>query len=112
MKGNWYLIGLVILVNGLVATNAMAAFYKWVDKSGQMHYTQTPPPDSQLKKDNLAKTTSASPSEQKAISNLIGNWEGTRDKSSVVLEFHRDGRFVDRNVVANGYSQNETPVPH
>jgi len=106
MKRNWYLIGLVILVNGLVVTSTQAAFYKWVDKSGQMHYTQTPPPDSQLQKNNLAKTTSASPSEQKAINSLIGNWQGKRDKAEVVLEFHKDGRFVDRNVADKGYFQN------
>jgi len=108
MKCNWYLIGLVILANGVIAANAHAAFYKWVDKNGETHYTQTPPPESQLQKNNLAQTTSATPDEQKTINGLIGNWVGTREKDQVVLEFHKDGRFVDRSSVAKGYIQNGT----
>ena len=106
MKRNWYLIGLVILANGIMAANAHAAFYKWVDKNGEMHYTQTPPPESQLQKNNLAQTTSATPDEQKTINVLLGNWIGTREKQQVVLEFYKDGRFVDRTSVSKGYIQN------
>lgn len=39
---NRFIPGLVILV---LAANASAAMYKWVDENGEVHYTQSPPPE-------------------------------------------------------------------
>lgn len=34
----------ILLASAMVATNAAADMYKWTDKNGETHYTQTPPP--------------------------------------------------------------------
>ena len=39
-------IGSVLLLNSVYAQT----YYKWVDKAGSTHYTQTPPPGSLAKK--------------------------------------------------------------
>lgn len=38
------LVPVVLLVNMMMMTNATANMYKWTDKNGEIHYTQTPPP--------------------------------------------------------------------
>ena len=40
--------------------NSMAEFYKWTDESGQVHYTQTAPPEQQAEKVKVNTTTPAS----------------------------------------------------
>lgn len=37
------LIPVILLVTGLTSS-AFAEMYKWIDKNGEVHYTQTPPP--------------------------------------------------------------------
>ena len=44
----------------LSASPSQAEFYKWTDESGQVHYTQTPPPEQQAEKIEV-KTGTASP---------------------------------------------------
>jgi len=106
MVRKYYLISIVILAGGLFVTNTQAAFYKWVDKNGEMHYTQTPPPADQIQRNNMSMANSASPEERKIINILVGNWEGTRSGGKVFVDFNMDGRFEDRSPTASGFSQN------
>ncbi|WP_455366559.1 ankyrin repeat domain-containing protein, partial [Kaarinaea lacus] len=75
---------------------AHSAFYKWVDKNGQVHYTQTPPPQSQVNKDPGKLKMAGSNEEKKAHRILIGNWIGDRKDEKVYVNFNYDGRFEDR----------------
>ena len=54
-------LGLLLM---LVAQPSQAEFYKWTDESGQVHYTQTPPPEQSAEKiriDTHTPTSSAIP---------------------------------------------------
>jgi hypothetical protein len=43
----------------VVALPSQAEFYKWTDESGQVHYTQTPPPEQQAEKITVDTGTAA-----------------------------------------------------
>jgi len=87
-----------------------SAFYKWVDKDGQVHYTQTPPRTTQLSEQEMSKALAKSDQDSKSVNKLVGNWIGTRKgknyEETVVVEFLMDGRFEDRTQTASGYIQN------
>ena len=55
----------------LSASPSQAEFYKWTDESGQIHYTQTPPPEQQAEKIEVktgrATTTAAPPTEKDGV---------------------------------------------
>jgi len=100
----------MLFANVFAATSAYSAFYKWVDKDGQVHYTQTPPQNTQMSKGGTSKALANSDKDSKSVSKLVGNWIGTRKGKSgednVVVEFFMDGRFDDRNQSGGGYVQN------
>lgn len=52
--GTKALLGMVGLIAATWATTAMAetTIYKWVDKKGEVHFTQTPPPKTQAEQVN------------------------------------------------------------
>lgn len=87
-----YSVIVLVLVAGFFASAAHSEFYKWVDKTGQVHYTQTPPPSSQIKQDAM----SSNAQDRKTYKTLIGNWIGKRKDQHVLLNFTADGRFEDR----------------
>jgi hypothetical protein len=91
MFGKYSVIVLVLLA-GCFASAAHSEFFKWVDKSGQVHYTQTPPPSDQIKQDAM----SSNANDRKTYKILIGNWVGKRKEQKVLLNFTADGRFEDR----------------
>ena len=99
-------VGLILLGNGLFVSVAHSAFYKWVDKKGQVHYTQTPPPASQIQTNSMSKAMSGNAEEKKLVKALIGNWSGTRKDERVFLEFNVDGRFEDRTKTDKRFVQN------
>lgn len=101
---------IVFTINLCVITTAHSAFYKWVDKDGQVHYTQTPPRNAQMSKKNASKTLANSKDDRKSVNNLVGSWVGTRKgkntEENVAVDFHLDGRFEDRTNTASGFIQN------
>lgn len=113
---NLFFLTSVILVNVLLMSPAQSAFYKWVDKNGQVHYTQTPPQSTQMSKDEMSKALTKSDKDSKSMSKLVGNWVGTRkskkSEDNVVVEFFMDGRFDDRTQSGGGYVQNGTGKWH
>ena len=113
---NLFLLVNVILVNVLLTSPAQSAFYKWVDKNGQVHYTQTPPQSTQMSKDEMSKALTKSDKDSKSRSKLVGNWVGTRkskkSEDNVVVELFMDGRFDDRTKSGEGYIQNGTGKWH
>lgn len=100
----------IILLNLCMISGAQSAFYKWVDKNGQVHYTQTPPQTTQMNKKNASKALANSKSDRKSINTLVGSWVGTRKgkntDESVAVDFHLDGRFEDRTQTPSGFLQN------
>lgn len=77
-------------------STAHSAFYKWIDKNGQIHYTQTPPPENQVHQNPVSKKMSGTPQERKLQSAVIGNWVGDRKGEKVYVNLSFDGRFEDR----------------
>ncbi len=113
---NFSMLLVAVVVNIFVMSSAQSAFYKWVDKNGQVHYTQTPPNSAQMSKDEMSKALANSDKDSKAVNKLVGNWVGTRksktNEDNVVVEFFMDGRFDDRTQTAGGYIQNGTGKWH
>ena len=95
MFGKYIVAGLV-LGTVFFAAAAHSAFYKWVDKNGQVHYTQTPPPADKMKKSAMSDTVSGTAEDKKLYKTIIGNWIGKRKDDEVLLNFTADGRFEDR----------------
>ncbi|WP_455375308.1 ankyrin repeat domain-containing protein [Kaarinaea lacus] len=111
---NLTLLMMMVVVNAFVLSPAQSAFYKWVDKDGQVHYTQTPPRNAQMSKGEMSKALASSEKDSKVVNKLVGNWIGTRKskkkgyEENVVVEFFMDGRFDDRTQTGSGYIQNGT----
>ncbi|WP_455219186.1 ankyrin repeat domain-containing protein [Kaarinaea lacus] len=91
-----HIVVLVLLTQLLTISAAQSAFYKWVDKNGQIHYTQTPPPKNQVHQNPTSKRMSGTPQERKLQSAVIGNWVGDRKGEKVYVNLSFDGRFEDR----------------
>lgn len=110
MQKKIYLLVAVIAFNLCMLSAAHSAFYKWVDKNGQVHYTQTPPKKEQMSKKTASKALANSKKDTKSVSNLVGNWVGTRKgknlDENVAVDFHLDGRFEDRSQKASGFVHN------
>jgi hypothetical protein len=87
---------LVLLIQVIFISAAQSAFYKWVDKNGQVHYTQTPPRADQVSKNPGAQNMHGTREEKQAHQTLIGNWIGERKNEKVYVNFNYDGRFEDR----------------
>ncbi|MDX1812922.1 MAG: ankyrin repeat domain-containing protein, partial [Gammaproteobacteria bacterium] len=96
----------VLMLQLIFVSVAHSAFYKWVDKSGQVHYTQTPPPAEQLNKNPGASKMQGTPEEQKIHRTLIGNWVGNRKGEKVYVNFNYDGRFEDRTQNSKSFKYN------
>ena len=58
MFHNIHIVALVLLTQCMAISVAHSAFYKWVDKKGQIHYTQTPPPEDQVQQNPVSKKMS------------------------------------------------------
>ncbi|MGD8560156.1 MAG: ankyrin repeat domain-containing protein [Gammaproteobacteria bacterium] len=101
MLGKVSVVMFLFLAVGL-ATTAQAEFYKWVDKNGQVHYTQTPPPADQIKQEAM----SSNEEDIKNYKIIIGNWIGSRKNKTVILNFFADGRFEDRTQTGSSTSYN------
>ena len=91
-----FIVTLALLLQIVFMSVAQSAFYKWVDKNGQVHYTQTPPPAEKINKDPSAQKAQGTKEEQNIHRNLIGNWVGDRKNERVYVNFNYDGRFEDR----------------
>ena len=100
----------VFAINLFMISAAQSAFYKWVDKNGQVHYTQTPPRNAQMSKKNASRALANSKDDRGSINNLVGSWVGSRkgknSEETVALDFYLDGRFEDRTQTGSGYIQN------
>ncbi|KPJ92670.1 MAG: hypothetical protein AMJ55_09460 [Gammaproteobacteria bacterium SG8_15] len=91
-----FIVTFTLLLQIVFMSVAQSAFYKWVDKNGQVHYTQTPPPADQINKNPTSQKMQGNSEEQKIHRNLIGNWVGDRKNEKVYVNFNYDGRFEDR----------------
>ncbi|MCI0505463.1 MAG: ankyrin repeat domain-containing protein [Gammaproteobacteria bacterium] len=101
-----YMIAFMLMMQLLFVPAANSAFYKWVDKNGQVQYTQTPPREDQMHQDSGKKILTGTPAEQKIHRTLIGNWVGDRKNENVYLNFNTDGRFEDRTEENNRFRYN------
>jgi hypothetical protein len=100
------IVALVLLAHCMAISVAHSAFYKWVDKNGQIHYTQTPPPKDQVHKNPVSKKMSGTPKEQQLQGALIGNWVGDRKGEKVYVNISFDGRFEDRTQIGQKFKYN------
>lgn len=91
-----YITVTLVLAASMTSAVSYSATYKWVDQSGQIHYTQTPPPADKIKQSAMSDALSGSAEDKKLFQTLIGNWIGKRKDSEVLLNFTADGRFEDR----------------
>ncbi|WP_455207260.1 ankyrin repeat domain-containing protein [Kaarinaea lacus] len=105
-----FTLALLLLLQLLFISVAHSAFYKWVDKNGQVHYTQTPPPADQLHKNPGSQNMPGTTEEQKLHQTLIGNWVGDRKGEKVYVNFNYDGRFEDRTQDASRFRYNGVGV--
>jgi len=105
-----YGIAVLLLAQVIFASAVHAAFYKWVDKSGQVHYTQTPPPEDQVNKNPSAGDKQGTSEERKIHKILIGNWVGDRKNEKVYVSFNYDGRFEDRTQNSKSFKYNGVGV--
>ncbi|WP_455222458.1 ankyrin repeat domain-containing protein [Kaarinaea lacus] len=101
-----FTITVVLMLQIIFVAVAHSAFYKWVDRNGQVHYTQTPPPADQLNKNPDKQNLHGTPEEQKIHKILIGNWVGDRKGEKVYVSFNYDGRFEDRTQNAASFKYN------
>ncbi|HEY5603873.1 MAG TPA: ankyrin repeat domain-containing protein [Gammaproteobacteria bacterium] len=101
-----YIAALILLLQLICVSAVHSAFYKWVDKDGQVHYTQTPPRADQLHQNSGSKTMAGTPEEQKIHRTLIGNWVGDRKGEKVYVNFNNDGRFEDRSQIDKRFKYN------
>lgn len=102
-----HIILLVLLTQFLAISVAHSAFYKWVDKNGQIHYTQTPPPEDQVHQNPISnKRMSGTTEERKLQSALVGNWVGKRKSEKIYLNISFDGRFEDRTQIGQQFKYN------
>jgi len=99
-------VALVLLIQCMAISVAHSAFYKWVDKSGQIHYTQTPPPENQVHQNPTSKKMSGTPQERKLQNAVIGNWVGDRKGEKVYVNISFDGRFEDRTQIGQKFKYN------
>ena len=106
MYQNTKIVFLLLLINMMAVSAAHSAFYKWVDKNGQVHYTQTPPPENQVQKNSNSDKIAGTPEERKLHSALIGNWVGERKKEKIYINFSFDGRFEDRTQLGQSFKYN------
>ncbi len=56
----------ILLASFATAAVAAPAIYKWVDKNGEVHFTQTPPPQGNAEEYNPDYATPSTPSEEPA----------------------------------------------
>jgi len=103
-------IAALLLAQIIFVSAVHAAFYKWVDKSGQVHYTQTPPPEDQVNKNPSVGDKQGTPEERKIHKTLIGNWVGDRKSEKVYVSFNYDGRFEDRTQTSKNFKYNGVGV--
>lgn len=101
-----HIVVLVLLTQLMAVSVAHSAFYKWVDKNGQIHYTQTPPPENQVHQNPTSKKMSGTPQERKLQSAVIGNWVGERKGEKVYVNLSFDGRFEDRTQIGQKFKYN------
>ena len=101
-----HVVALVLLIQCMAISVAHSAFYKWVDKSGQIHYTQTPPPENQVHQNPTSKKMSGTPKERQLQSAVVGNWVGDRKGEKVYVNISFDGRFEDRTQIGQQFKYN------
>lgn len=71
----------IMAVTLLASVNAYANVYKWVDKNGEVHYTQTPPSEGTATKlPPPPKPSSSAKSEQKKITEMEKQFQTTQEQ--------------------------------
>jgi len=98
-----HMLFLVIVMGFTGALTAQAATYKWVDKDGNVHYSQRPPPDTNYERLNIKtpppSSTPASPTTPAAQA-PAATGQGSSSSDTVAQEMAKNQEIRARNCEA------------
>jgi hypothetical protein len=80
------------LLLAFITPTTIAKIYKWTDENGQVHYSQTPPPDQSTLKPIKGDKF---PSEEDVRRTLLGEWRGFYRGQVIILKFNGKGTFFE-----------------
>lgn len=102
---------LATCIGSLLFLNSVSAqtYYKWVDKAGSTHYTQTPPPGSLARKAKAVQVDET-PVPQYASNNQSNNLETNNGSNTSVLNANQLAQAANAGSVPNSPPQVAQPT--
>jgi len=79
----------ILIASFATAALAAPAIYKWVDKNGEVHFSQTPPPQGNAKEYNPDYATPSAPSEEPAKNAKDAEEKPAADTKGAVTVFNK-----------------------